>query len=252
MIVAFISEAATTNSLIDQANKAYLDDNYYKALELYLDAQKKEGTSSDLYYNIGNCYYRLKDNGKAILYYERALNLNPNNKEARNNIELVKTKLIDKTDIDDTNIIGQIFRDFGNTATSNNWAVWSVAFFILFLSALALYIFATSVLAKKFGFFGGMILLICMVVTLAYSISLKDKATNGQYAIIVSPSVTISTSPRTPKDKSEEAFLLNQGTKIVILDSIDNNMGKLKERWYEIKADNNHRGWINKKNIEII
>ena len=75
--------AVKAESLIEQADSAYMNDDFAKAADLYLEAESQEGSSSDLYYNIGNCYYRQNKLGKAILYYERALRLDPSNKYAR-------------------------------------------------------------------------------------------------------------------------------------------------------------------------
>ena len=88
--------AVKAESLIEQAYSAYMNDDFAKAADLYLEAESQEGSSSDLYYNIGNCYYRQNKLGKAILYYERALRLDPSNKDARANLAFVNTKITDE------------------------------------------------------------------------------------------------------------------------------------------------------------
>ncbi|MDD2960927.1 MAG: tetratricopeptide repeat protein [Muribaculaceae bacterium] len=243
---------SNAQSLSSKAEAAYTADNYIEAQRLYLEAEKKEGISSELFFNIGNTYYRLGNKGKAILYYERALNIDPSNEEARTNLEFVNSKIVDKTDVDEANIIIKSFQDIRNIMTSNNWAIIAIILFILLLSAIALYVFATSVLARKVGFFGGFALAILVIITNYYAFSSRNKVENRHYAIITTQSVTLSTSPRIPKDKSEEAFILNEGTKIYILDSVDNKTNGKIERWYDIKADDTHRAWIKKDNIDII
>ena len=243
---------ANAQSLVEQANKAYSEDKFIEALKIYEEAVAKEGVSTELYYNIGNTYYRLGSKGKAILYYERALALDPSNNDARENLDFVNTKIIDKTVVDEANIIVVFFRNVGNSLTSDGWATTAIALFILFIGAVALYIFAGSVIARKIGFFGGMALIILDIVANYYAFSSKERTQNHSYAIITTSSVTLSTSPRAPKDKTEEAFILNEGTKVLVIDSVDNNNNSRVERWYDVKADDTHRAWIKGSNIEKI
>ena len=92
MLMVWQMAFAAGNADFSAANKAYSSELYNKALQTYLDIAKKDGVSSELYYNIGNTYYRLNDRANAVLYYERALLLNPSNGDARSNLDFVRTK----------------------------------------------------------------------------------------------------------------------------------------------------------------
>ena len=81
---------------------------------------------------------------------------------------------------------------------------------------------------------------------------MKSKLESHNKAIIISPSVTLSTVPRTPKDKNEEAFILTAGNKVTIVDSVETTIGEQQVKWYDIKADDTHRAWLKSENIEII
>ncbi|MEG0011373.1 MAG: tetratricopeptide repeat protein [Muribaculaceae bacterium] len=243
---------ASSATLTEQADSAYNKDNFNKALSIYLDIAKNEGSSSDLYYNIGNTYYRLGNLGKSILFYERAIALNPNNENAKINLDFVNGKIIDQTLTPESNILTNITDSFMSGQSSNGWAVIAIISFILFLLAGMLYIFSTSILFRKIGFFGGVILVIFVIISNIFAFRMRNKIEDKNSAIITTQSVTLSTSPRIPKDKSEEAFILNEGTKIMILDSVVNTLDKKAERWYDVKADNAHRAWINAKNVEVI
>lgn len=256
IIIAIISFllplSAFSQSFAKKGDMAYNKDNFTEALQFYLDAAKKEGTSSELYYNIGNAYYRLGNKGKAIVYYERALMLNPQDQDAKDNLEFVNTKIVDKTNVNEVNILEELFNDVMGWQSSNGWAMLSLMLFFLLLVSVVVYIFSTTIVFRKLGFFGGFLLLIGLIFTLVFSFREKNRQTIHEYAVVTVQSITLSTSPRTPKDKSEEAFILNEGTKIKILDSVDNNNGKMIEKWYDVKADDTHRAWIRKDNIEII
>lgn len=252
LIITIIPLVASAATLTERADSAYSKDNFNEALSLYQNIAKQEGTSSDLFYNIGNTYYRLGDKGSAILYYERAIALDPNNENAKTNLEFVNSKIVDQTLNPESNIITEFIKSIMGSNSSNTWAVIAVASFILFLLAMMLYFFSTSILYRKVGFFGGILLLFCVIITNIFAFKVRNRIEDRNFAIITAPSITLSTSPRIPKDKTEEAFILNEGTKIQILDSVVNKLDSISERWYDVKADESHRAWINAKNIEII
>ena len=106
-------------------------------------------------------------------------------------------------------------------------------------------IFASNI--RKIGFFGGGIVLVVMLFTLWFAFATRNHAVNSKYAIVVVPSSTLSTSPRLPKDKTEEAFLLNEGFKVEVVDSVKSEM-----LWYDVKTSDQHRAWIKAGDVKII
>lgn len=252
VLLCIIGNHASAKSLVEQANEAYSSDKFIEALKLYQEAEKKDGVSTELYYNIGNTYYRLGNKGKAILYYERALSLDPSNSDARENLDFVNTKIVDKTVVDEANIIVVFFRNVGNIFTSNGWATLAICLFIALITAIGVYVFSDSVLIRKIGFFGGIVLILLVIVANYYAFASKNRMENHDYAIITTSSVTLSTSPRVPKDKTEEAFILNEGTKVFVIDSVETKNNGRVDRWYDVKADDSHRAWINGSNLEKI
>ena len=247
----FISYSANAQSLSEKASEAYNKDDFGTALKLYLDAAKEDGTSSELYYNIGNSYYKLDKNGMAILYYERALLLDPNNKDARSNLEFVKSKANLNIDTGATYWKDSLEASV-KSMSSSLWGAIAVISFILFIILLVIYIFVDTIILRKIGFFGGGLMLICSIVANICAFYVKSQAEARNQAIVVIPSATLSTSPRQPKDKTEEAFMLNEGVKVEIVDSVTNTVSDKKEKWYDVKADETHRAWINADAIEII
>lgn len=237
--------------LVQKANTAYEKDKYKDALELYLQAEKAKGSSSDLYYNIGNSYYRMGNMGRAILYYERALLLDPSNSDARTNLEFVNDKIQIKSDTGDS-FISEWIDSAVSTHSSNSWATLAAVFFLALLGAALLYVFARKVALRKIGFFGGWILIAVMAFSIVCAFHMRDKMAVRDKAIVIVPSSTLSTSPRAPKDKSEEAFLLTEGNKVAIVDSVENKTGMTAEKWYDVKAGDSHRAWIRSSDIEKI
>ena len=247
IIIAFllaVTGYAAEQDFVNEANKAYSDDKYEQAIELYNKAKAEKGESSNLYYNIANCYYRLGQVGEAVLYYERALKLNPGNDDARYNLKLVNEKNSLETDNGRTYFSDAIY-NWICYHSSNSWALCAGVCFILFVVALLAYLFMDSVSIRKTGFFGGGILLIVSVLALVFAFITHDRSENTKYAIVTIPSVTLSTSPRLPKDKTEEAFLLKEGFKVEVLDSVEVDG----QKWYDVKTDDENRAWIEESQI---
>ena len=243
--------AAGGKSLADQANAAYQRDDFNGALSLYEQAAKEDGTSSLLYYNMGNTHYRLGNMGKAVLYYERALLLDPSNDDARTNLEFVNDKLQLKIDRG-SSFVSDTIGGFVRSIASDTWAQLGIASFILLLVAVLVYIFAEAVILRKIGFFGGGVLLLVSIVSNICAFYTHSIAVNKNYAIVTIPSATLSTSPRVPKDKSEEAFMLSEGTKVEIVDSVQGAVDGEVIMWLDVKADDQHRAWIRSTDVEHI
>lgn len=239
----------SASDIVAQADSAYVHDNFTEAVSLYTQVIEHEGSSSELYYNLGNAYYRLGKLGKAIVCYERAIILDPQNKDAITNLEFVNTKITDKAG-DNGTFISNAFNELINNYHSNTWAIIAVISFVLLICAILVYFFSRRIGLKKIGFFSGMTLLLFNVIVNIFAYEAAHNATSHSKAVIVEPSVILSTSPREPKDRTEEAILLHEGTKVEILDSVSATNSQIK--WYDVKIDNNHRAWIKSSDIEII
>ena len=86
LAVSSISNANEAEDLFSQGNRAYVEGDYQTALSRYRQVMEQEGISSSLLYNMANAYYHTKDIGNAVLYYERALYLDPGNADIRTNL----------------------------------------------------------------------------------------------------------------------------------------------------------------------
>ncbi len=237
-----------SNANLERAHQAYKQELYNEALKLYLQEAEKTGVSSSLYCNIGDTYYRLKDNVHAVLYYERALLLDPSNGDARFNLEFVRGKMQLPDDAGDSWFSNWVDQTVSRLS-SNTWAIIAIITFLLFLVAVAAYLFMDNVLIRKIGFFGGALLIVASILANLAAFHVYHKATGGNGAIVMPESVTLSTAPREPRDKEEEAFQLQQGTRVEIVDSIaDKTHGK----WLQVSTAGGHKAWINAKDVEVI
>lgn len=246
-----VSLNAGALTLDQQADSAYSADDFSLALTLYQEVLETEGSSSELYYNIGNCWYRLDKPGKAIVAYERSLRLDPGNSNSRINLEFVNGKIFDRQG-ERGSFLSNAFDRAATLMSSNSWAVTAIILFFALLGCAAIYIFADAVKMRKLGFFGGIVLFFATLASAILAVKGANISSDNSFAIITSPSSLLSTSPREPKDRSEEAMLLHEGTKVEILDSISAQNDSTGLKWLDVQVDNSHRAWIKSSDVERI
>lgn len=252
-IVGFSLPASATSELINRADSAYTDEDFATAASLYNEAIATEGPSAKLYYNLGNSYYRCGQSGNAILAYERALRLDPTDPDIRYNLDFVNSRITDRPGERGT-FLGNLLDSAALSALSNTWAWLAFGFFALTVAALLAYIFGRGVRLRKVGFFGGLLTLLGTLFCLFFAFRSASIASSRESAIVISPSTILSTVPRTPSDRSQEAMLLHEGTRVEILDSVASRQtgDSIATRWYEVQVDNAHRAWINAADVERI
>lgn len=242
--------SATTLMAADTMQKAaqdYKQEFYNKALNAYLAQEKTGEVSADLYYNIGNTYYRLMDNARAILYYERALLLDPGHSDARYNVDFVRSRAGIDEDLG-SNIFGVWLQSAVGRLSSNAWAVIALVAFITMLAAVAAYIWLDAVAWRKMGFFGAIVALVVAVGALLCAVNMHDRAVDHRGAIVVATSAQLSTSPRAPKDKTEVPFALPAGFKVSIIDKVTTAATV----WYQIETPSHRQAWINARDLAVI
>ncbi len=237
-------------SLATKGDSAYMNKDYHKAITLYEDALKSEGVSAAILYNLGNTYYKAGNNGKAILCYERALMLDPNDNDIITNLNLVRNKLIDKT-VENQSLIVKVWNSIINIFDANTWAWITFVFFIILIGLVSCYLFSSKIKIRKLGFFGGIVSLIMFIFTVFISITSAKKSSISNFAIVIEESTMLSTTPHTPIKQSEEALLLHEGAKVEIIDSIVSSTDSVCNIWYDVKINDN-RAWIKSTSIEKI
>lgn len=224
------------------ADEAYADGNYAEAAHLYEQIIANQGVSSVLYYNLGNSYYKCSELAKAILNYERSLLLNPNDADARFNLELAQSKTVDRI-----TPLSEIFfvtwaKDFANLQNSDTWAKIAIVTFLAFILFLSIYLFNRKPVLRKVAFFAALFLLLACIVSNFASSYQKNIMGNRTQAIVMSPSVTVKS---TPANSGTDLFILHEGCKVEVKDNSMRN-------WKEIRLSDGNVGWIPAEAIEVI
>ena len=224
-----------------EAETAYSAEQYDRAIELYESLLKNYGASAELYYNLGNAYYKSGKIAQAILNYERAILIKPGDSDIRFNLELAKQQTVDKIEPLQDFFLKKWIRSVQNLIGVDFWAMIGIVGFVLFIGCLTLYFFSKWMYLKKTGFYLGLVLIITVIIVNIFASNQKKYLEDRRGAIIFSPTVTIKGSP---DNSGTDLFLLHEGTKVFILISVGD--------WNEIALEDGNQGWVNKKDIVII
>lgn len=252
-ISTFSMHADVTQAIQEKAqgDSAYSKQAYDMALMHYRSALDHDGVSSDLYYNLGNTYYRLKDVGHAVICYERALRINPANREARANLAFVRKNLPDKIH-DNTSFLESLQDKITGQYTPNTWAWMALGSFIIMICAGALYLFATNVRLRKLGFFGGICLLGVFIYLLIVARSAANAIQHSNEAVVIAPVTYMRSEPTTAKDKTEKVLPVHAGTKVELVDSAATPDDAMTKKWYEVRISGGSRAWVAQSDVEHI
>lgn len=240
LLIGFVFSANA--SVKEEADKAYQENDFKTAIEKYEAILNAGQESADVYYNLGNSYYKNKNIAKAVLNYERALLLSPGDNDVRYNLEMAKSKTIDKVTPKSEVFIVTWINSIRNIMSESAWSVFAISCFILFLLGTSTYIFGKKVVLKKIGFSLAVIFLLFTVAGNMFADAQKDRLVNRTGAIVMQPTVTVKS---TPNESGTDLFVLHEGTKVYIN---DNTM----KGWKEVSLEDGNRGWVPTESIEVI
>ncbi len=245
VILLAMSLMLSAQTTAETALEAYRSEDYKQSIELYervvAQGLSENRESAEIYYNLGNAYFRNGETAKAILNYERALLLNPGDSDTRHNLRFARTRIEDKIDTSDSFFLTNWINGLQNAFNSNTWASAAIGLFLLFLACVATFLFVRVLWLRKTAFYTGIVLLVLVIVANAFSFRQKDSRVHRNTAIVMAASASIMNSPDA---NSRELFRLHEGTKV--------KLNKTDGNWYEIEIANGSVGWTSKENIEII
>lgn len=217
----------------ENANKLYSEKKYEEAAAKYENILKTEGVAPELYYNLGNAYYKMNELGKSILNYERAIRLDPSFSDAKFNLEFANQKIIDRIETSEVFFLRKWFNLIIKAVSTNNWFYLSAILFIIALIPGLMFIFGGSKYIRKLSFYIASVLIVASITSLTFSGIRKVQIAEHQEAIIMDGVVIVRGSP----DKSgTNLFQLHEGTKVSVLSALGD--------WYEIKLANGSIGWV--------
>lgn len=227
-----------TDSLFEEANSAYQEGNYEEAVSKYEEILDKGEASAELYYNLGNSYYKLNKVAPSIYYYEKALQLNPGDDDIQNNIEFARNMAIDDIEEVEQTGIGQWVNGLISIFSFSTWAVLGISFSVLFVVLFLFYYFSHTPLYKRILFGAAIASVILCIVSVLFAFQQKSYIEDNQYAIIFSEEAEVRDEPNL---RGESSFELHEGTKAKVLEDF--------QQWSRIELANGAQGWVRSSDL---
>lgn len=246
LLFIFISQtplelkAQLHEELFDKANSSYSKGNYKSSLQHYTKILRGGYCSKELYFNLGNVYFKLDSIPQSILYYEKAKLIDPTDDDISQNLKIANSKTTDKIEVIPQLFIVGWFQSFLSSNSIGTWAWFSIiASFLAGISFIS-YMYMRNNVYKRFSFFSGVFfLLLCIslvLVTHASSILIQSKR-----AVVFTASVTLKSEPN---ETATNLFVIHEGSTCRIIENYNS--------WIRVKFDNGHEGWLKSQEIKEI
>ncbi len=232
---------AQNEVLFEKGNTAYNEGNYNKAIVNYEAILNSGETSAELYFNLANTYYKLNNVAPSIYYYEKALQLDPNDKEILNNLEFAKNMAIDDIEEVEKGGLTKIINNTISVLSYSGWAETAVACSALFAVLFLLYYFSLGTRFKRLYFTFSMIFIFIAIVSVGFAFQQKSYIESSNFAVVFAEEAPVRSEPNL---RSDELFLLNEGTKIEVLETFQD--------WIRLELANGAVGWIDKNDVRLL
>ncbi|MGV3460828.1 MAG: tetratricopeptide repeat protein [Flavobacterium sp.] len=241
LLVTVSTAAQDAGNLYTEANKLYQSGKYNEAATLYEGILKSRHESAELYYNLGNAYYKQNKIAPAIYNYEKALILDPDNADVQNNLNFAEQKRIDKiTPLPKPGLSGLV-ESWAGGYHYDSWAWGAVVFAFLSLITFAGYYLLKKEKHKRIFFAGLCLSVLLFVVSIASSAFLYRAASEDNPGIVFTKSLAVKTDP---DNDAADAFRLHEGTKVQVED--------LGGDWAKIRLQDNREGWVSSGAIRML
>lgn len=232
----------SANAITKQnADDEYAKGNYQQAIKDYQEILKT-GVSSEIYYNLGNAYYRTDNITQALLAYERALQLSPGDNDIRFNLQYARSKTIDKITPETEMFFVTWYNSLVNFTSVDRWANTAIVSIVMALLLILVFLFAPQMWARKSGFYGSAVFLLLFAFANLFAFQQKHELETKQGAIVIAPTVNVK---KTPAVSGTDVFVIHEGTRV---DITDRGM----KQWRGIKLADGREGWLKTSQIEEI
>jgi len=237
---AIAAQAGPNDALADSAQRAYERGDHARALVLY-DSVARSASSAALYYNIGNCHFKLNDVPHAILYYERALLLSPGEEDIQANLDLARTLTVDRVNEIPGFTLGSSWDRFRGAGDPDRWARRSLWAGAILFALLAGAVVPRSLFWRRVCLIGSGVAFVVTVACVGLAWDRHAEVTAHDHAIVLAPKVDVTSEPR---NGSTVLFVLHEGTKVSVLAE--------RNGWMEVRLANGNVGWMPLPSLERI
>lgn len=239
LFLGFVSSAQPVNDLYKSANQLYKANQFDSAAVQYEKIVHQGYKTAEVYYNLGNCYYKTKNVSQCILNYERAARLAPRDEDIQHNLKLANLMVVDKIiPVPQLGII-LFWNNLVSSRSSKGWGVWALAFVWAALLAFAVYLFVSSFRGVSITL--GILLLFISATFLSFAYHQSDKEQNPDTAVLTATNAFVKSAPDAG---GNDLFMLHEGIKFTLLDRVG--------EWHKIRLADGKIGWIEKGTFEKI
>ena len=245
MLLPFAAQAqddAYVDSLWNAANAAYTEGRWDDAAADYMMISDMGLESASLYCNAGDACFKAGNVPMAIVYYERALKIDPSYSDARYNLQLMNQMIQDRIDPVPEFVLKVWVKDICYVMDSDSWTICFFVFLALALAMLLLFLLSPSVAGRRTGFFTGAAALLLAVLSVSFALMQKSDYMNVDDAVIMRPVTSVKSSPS--DESSTDLFILHEGTKVRIIDEVGS--------WNNIELADGRQGWVRTGDLETI
>ena len=239
--MCLVGFSQTTESF-KQANDLYNSGYYKEAISQYDSILASNQHSAELYFNLANCYYKLNEVGPSIFYYEKALQLAPDDLDILNNLGYAQKMTIDAIQEVPESGVSKLLNKTLNSLSVDGWAIRCVGLVFLFVVLFLGYYLSYSEAKKRLFFVSSNVVLIILFVSLGLLFKKDSLDSNTHPAIIFVKETEIKTEPNLT---SETSFTLHEGTKVLVIEDYNNV-------WSKIKLLNGETGWMSRSELKSL
>jgi tetratricopeptide (TPR) repeat protein len=240
-ILLLTTQLFFAQSGFEKGNDLYQKGKYDLAAKAYESVLASNQESVELYFNLGNCYYKLQQTAPAIYNYEKALVLDPTNKEVLNNIKFAQKQTIDEIKVVPKVGFAKLLRDFTGIYPFDTWAWIAISFAFVFLLSFMGYYFSQTAALKRIFFVGMFVILLLILMSISAAFFEKSHFDNEKPAIVFAESAEVRSEPQ---KASASIFMLHEGTKVYVEETLEN--------WKKIQLTDGTEGWIDSKAIKEV
>ena len=240
MLFSFTA-SAQNDALFNRATTFYNEGEYEKASENYFKIIENGEHSAAVYYNIGNCYYKLNQIAPSIYYYEKALLLKPNDREIKNNLAYAQNMTLDAFEPLPETSLSKLYKNITGLLSFDQWSYASVFFVFLFILTYILFYYLRYSSHKRIAFIASITSLFIAVFCLVLALVQFRDFEAEMPAIVFSEELIVKSEPN---NRSSQAFILHEGTKVYVLDQLDD--------WKKIELKDGKTGWVPSNEIKLL
>lgn len=228
-------------TLFDRANTEYNESNYNKAIEDYQAILSSGKHSAELYFNLGNTYYKLNQIAPSIYYYEKALLLKPQDAEIKNNLSYAQKMKLDVINTVPELGFSKIYKRFTEVLSFDQWAYVSIGFMMLFVLLFIAFYYFQYATRKRIAFILGLVSLLISIFTVIIAFTEYRDFKADQPAIVFADEVIVRAEPN---NRSQEVFKLHEGSKVQVLEALND--------FQKIQIADGKIGWLPKEGVKML